>query len=160
MTQAQILAQFGDFTGYANLYGQEAADNMANVWKNENPGLAYNTGRITGGGIPEHYRLLSPGLHAARQRRRWLVWGLWRIWRRKRSDIRRICQRSSGQQFLRQRHHFSRLEQALNTARNLNNASPAKVNQALNAYMNSGAISEAEAQRIANSLRNNQNPRK
>lgn len=51
-------------------------------------------------------------------------------------------------------------EQALNTARNLYNASPAKANQALNAYMNSGVISEAEAQRIANSLRNNRNPRK
>lgn len=44
---AQLLAQFGDFSGYATLYGQEQADAMGALWAAQNPDLAYNTGRIT-----------------------------------------------------------------------------------------------------------------
>lgn len=159
MTQAQILAQFGDFTGYANLYGQEAADNMANVWKNENPGLAYNTGRITA----EEYRSITgsypPGYTPPASGGGWYGGyggyggGSGAVSGGPVGDLPDNSSSGSGIT-------SPGFEQALNTARNLNNASPAKVNQALNAYMNSGAISEAEAQRIANSLRNNQNPRK
>lgn len=47
LAQAQTLASYGDFSIYANLYGQEAADNMYKGWVAQNPGLAYNTGRIT-----------------------------------------------------------------------------------------------------------------
>lgn len=47
MSNAQLLAQYGDFSAYANIYGQEAADNMFAIWKAQNPDLAYNTGKIT-----------------------------------------------------------------------------------------------------------------
>lgn len=47
LAQAQQLAQFGDFSMYANLYGQPAADNMLAVWKAQYPDLAYNTGKLT-----------------------------------------------------------------------------------------------------------------
>lgn len=47
MQQAQTLAGYGDFSGYASLYGQETADNMSKLWTAQNPGLAYNMGRIT-----------------------------------------------------------------------------------------------------------------
>lgn len=43
---ANLLAQYGDFSGYAALFGQEAADQMAAIWAAQNPDLAYNTGRI------------------------------------------------------------------------------------------------------------------
>lgn len=45
---AQIMAEFGDFSGYNKLYGKDVADNMANVWKFQNPDLAWNLGKITG----------------------------------------------------------------------------------------------------------------
>ena len=44
---AQTLAAYGDFSGYERLYGSDVANNMAALWKAQNPGLAYNTGRIT-----------------------------------------------------------------------------------------------------------------
>jgi hypothetical protein len=47
LQNAQILAQFGDFSGYATLYGQEQADNMLAIWQAQNPDLAYMTGSIT-----------------------------------------------------------------------------------------------------------------
>lgn len=55
MNEAQILAGFGDFSGYADLYGQEQADNMQLIWQAQNPGLAYNTGRISA----EEYKRLT-----------------------------------------------------------------------------------------------------
>ena len=47
LKNAQILAEFGDFSGYANLYGKEQADNMLAIWRAQNPDLAYMTGSIT-----------------------------------------------------------------------------------------------------------------
>lgn len=47
MQKAQALAQFGDFSGYAAIYGQEAAANMTKVWNFQNPDAAYNLGRIS-----------------------------------------------------------------------------------------------------------------
>lgn len=47
MQRAQILAEFGDFSGFANLYGKEQADNMLAIWRAQNPQLAYMTGSIT-----------------------------------------------------------------------------------------------------------------
>lgn len=47
MQKAQILAEFGDFSGYASLYGQESADNMFRIWAIQNPELAYSVGKIT-----------------------------------------------------------------------------------------------------------------
>ena len=47
LNTAKTLAAYGDFSGYAGLYGQETADSMAALWKAQNPDLAYNTGRMT-----------------------------------------------------------------------------------------------------------------
>lgn len=47
LKNAQILAEFGDFSGYANLYGKEQADNMLAVWRAQNPDLALMIGNIT-----------------------------------------------------------------------------------------------------------------
>ena len=47
MQKAQLLAQYGDFSMYANLYGKDVADNMFAVWKAQNPDLAWNTGKIS-----------------------------------------------------------------------------------------------------------------
>lgn len=68
MQQAQTLAGYGDFSGYASLYGQETADNMSRLWTAQNPGLAYNMGRITAeeyknmtGSYPAGYSAPSSG---------------------------------------------------------------------------------------------------
>lgn len=55
LTTAQTLAAYGDFSGYASLYGQKTADNMAALWKAQNPDLAYNTGRMSA----EEYRTVT-----------------------------------------------------------------------------------------------------
>ena len=47
LKNAQILAEFGDFSGYEALYGKEEAENMFYIWAAQNPQLAYNSGRIT-----------------------------------------------------------------------------------------------------------------
>lgn len=52
--RAKILAGYGDFSGYAGLYGQEAADQMTSIWNTQNPDLAYQLGRISG---DEYYNI-------------------------------------------------------------------------------------------------------
>jgi len=47
MAQAEQLADYGDFSMYANIYGVEAASEMERIWGMQNPDLAYNLGRIT-----------------------------------------------------------------------------------------------------------------
>jgi len=47
MTQASQLAEYGDFTMYANIYGQGAAQQMERTWALQNPLLAYNLGKLT-----------------------------------------------------------------------------------------------------------------
>jgi hypothetical protein len=47
LDQAQNLAKYGDFSGYATIYGQDAANGMRDVWVQQNPDVAYITGRIT-----------------------------------------------------------------------------------------------------------------
>ena len=47
LDQAKDMAAYGDFSGYGRVYGDEAAQNMANVWAQQNPDLAYIIGRIT-----------------------------------------------------------------------------------------------------------------
>lgn len=68
LKNAQVLAEFGDFTGFAAIYGQEQAEGMAKIWTAQNPDLAYNTGRITAeeykgmtGGYPAGYSAPSSG---------------------------------------------------------------------------------------------------
>lgn len=49
LDKAKVLAQYGDFSGYANIpeYGQDAADAMKNIWVSQNPDLAVMVGAIT-----------------------------------------------------------------------------------------------------------------
>jgi hypothetical protein len=47
LKNAQILAEFGDFSGYSRLYGEDQAKNMFYIWAAQNPDLALNAGRIT-----------------------------------------------------------------------------------------------------------------
>lgn len=55
LNTAKTLAAYGDFSGYAGLYGQDTANNMAALWKAQNPNLAYNTGRMTA----EEYKAIT-----------------------------------------------------------------------------------------------------
>lgn len=49
LKNAQILAQFGDFSMYEKLYGKDQADSMFNIWKAQNPDLAWQSGKMTAG---------------------------------------------------------------------------------------------------------------
>lgn len=44
--QAQILASYGNFDPYKELYGEEAAKGMHNVWLRQNPDTAYKLGEM------------------------------------------------------------------------------------------------------------------
>ena len=44
---AANLANYGDFSGYENLYGWDTANQMKWMWVAQNPEVAYNTGMIT-----------------------------------------------------------------------------------------------------------------
>lgn len=50
LKNAQILAEFGDFSGFLNLFGEDQAKNMEAVWRAQNPDLAasidYAAGKI------------------------------------------------------------------------------------------------------------------
>lgn len=52
---AKTLASYGDFSGYAKLYGDDAANNMAQYWIYSNPQLAYSMGKIS----EDEYRRLT-----------------------------------------------------------------------------------------------------
>lgn len=52
---AETLANYGDFSGYASLFGDEQANAMFQLWVAANPDLAYNTGRIT----RDQYRVMT-----------------------------------------------------------------------------------------------------
>jgi len=45
-TQAKLLAQYGNFSGYENLYGKDTMDQMAKVWAIQNPEVALGAGII------------------------------------------------------------------------------------------------------------------
>lgn len=47
LENAKLLASYGDFTFFENLYGKDQANNMFLLWASQNPDLAHNTGRIT-----------------------------------------------------------------------------------------------------------------
>lgn len=47
MTQAEILASYGDFSMYEILFGKDQADKMRASWAASNPDLAHMTGSIT-----------------------------------------------------------------------------------------------------------------
>jgi hypothetical protein len=56
LNQAQTLASYGNFSGYAGIpgYSQEQIDSMRSAWVASNPQLAYNTGAIT---AEDYYRM-------------------------------------------------------------------------------------------------------
>ncbi len=64
LDQAQTLAAYGDFSGFAAMFGPDRAAEMQKVWNAGNPDLAYNSGRITA----EEYRAMTgeypPGYQA------------------------------------------------------------------------------------------------
>jgi len=43
---AKTLAQYGDFSGYGQIYGDGTANSMRSLWIAQNPDLAYRTGAI------------------------------------------------------------------------------------------------------------------
>ena len=47
LENAKLLASYGDFTFFENLYGKDRANNMFLLWASQNPDLAHNMGRIT-----------------------------------------------------------------------------------------------------------------
>lgn len=47
ITRAETLSKYGDFSGYASIYGAEEAQRMANNWYAQDPNLAYMMGAIT-----------------------------------------------------------------------------------------------------------------
>lgn len=55
LKQAQTLAAYGDFSAYSQIYGQEQADSMFEIWKAQNPDLAYRSGKISA----EDYRSMT-----------------------------------------------------------------------------------------------------
>lgn len=57
-TMAKILAGYGDFSGYAKLYGDDVANNMTQYWIYSNPQLAYSMGKIS---AEEYARLTGRG---------------------------------------------------------------------------------------------------
>lgn len=63
--QAELLAQYGDFSGYASLYGQEVADSMKQAWIASNPDLAYNTGAIDAARYKEITGKNPPGVKSS-----------------------------------------------------------------------------------------------
>lgn len=46
LDRAKTLAGYGDFSGFASIYGDAVAKNMADIWASQNPDLAWNTGKI------------------------------------------------------------------------------------------------------------------
>lgn len=44
---AQTLASYGDFSGFAEIFGEDRAAEMQKVWNSGNPDLAYRSGKIT-----------------------------------------------------------------------------------------------------------------
>jgi len=45
--KAQRLAEYGDFSGYASLYGKDVAKQMETTWLYQNPLIAYTMGKIS-----------------------------------------------------------------------------------------------------------------
>ena len=58
--QAEGRAQYGDFGGYADIYGDEAAKDMALAWAAANPDAAFAAGTIT---ADEYYTLTGKKPH-------------------------------------------------------------------------------------------------
>lgn len=62
LQEAQTMAGYGNFNLYADLYGQDAADQMRQLWIAQNPLLAYNTGAITAAQYTKMTGQPAPGM--------------------------------------------------------------------------------------------------
>lgn len=62
--EAKLLASYGDFSLYATLYGQDAADGMQRSWDLQNPLLAYSLGRLTADEVFQMTGKYPPGYSA------------------------------------------------------------------------------------------------
>lgn len=67
MQQAQLLAGYGDFSGFSQIpgYNESQVNNMRQTWIAQNPLLAYNTGAIT---ADQYYKMTgqyAPGMAPA-----------------------------------------------------------------------------------------------
>ena len=65
MQKAQLLAGFGNFSGYDGIFDADQISSMRNTWIASNPLLAYNTGAIT---ADQYYRMTgeyAPGTEPA-----------------------------------------------------------------------------------------------
>lgn len=64
LENAKILASYGDFSFYQNLYGADQADAMFKLWAAQNPDVAHATGRITNDQYDnlKHGRQMNDGL--------------------------------------------------------------------------------------------------
>lgn len=66
-SQATQLAQYGDFSGFRSLYGEEVANQMERTWLLNNPALAYTLGKIS---ADEYFRMtgkMPPGTAVAEE---------------------------------------------------------------------------------------------
>lgn len=63
--EAAMLAKYGDFSGYAAIYGQETADRMREHYIAANPDIAFNLGLIDAGRYFALTGKYSPGQAAA-----------------------------------------------------------------------------------------------
>lgn len=57
LADAELRAQYGDFGGYADVFGPETAADMYSAWAAQNPDLAYLAGQLT----PDQYKNLASG---------------------------------------------------------------------------------------------------
>lgn len=71
--QAQILASYGNFSGYRPLYGDTAADGMQRVWNAQHPDAAYRTGQIDA----ETYKAITGNYPAGYTPPSYGGWGGW-----------------------------------------------------------------------------------
>ena len=59
LKNAQILAEFGDFSGFSTLYGPDQAKNMEAIWRAQNPVLAASLDYAAGKIDAEQYKQLT-----------------------------------------------------------------------------------------------------
>lgn len=67
LDEAATLAKYGDFSGYASIYGEKTAESMKQYWISANPDAAYNMGLVDAAGYFAMTGKYSPGQSAVSQ---------------------------------------------------------------------------------------------
>ena len=67
LDEAATLAKYGDFSGYAAIYGDKTAESMKKYWIASNPDAAYNMGLVDAAGYFAMTGKYSPGQSAVTQ---------------------------------------------------------------------------------------------